>query len=84
MTMTPADNLGDDARLQWCVCGLCLVAKVAVCALAAVVLHHGYQGCLYRFLAGFPLIKRPTPFSLINENGKSFVWFLKNFLIYSN
>jgi hypothetical protein len=70
--MTPADNLDDDACLLRCVCGLCVVARVAVCALATVVLYDGRRGCLYRFLAGFSLIKRRTLFSLINENGKSF------------
>jgi hypothetical protein len=75
MMMTSASNLDDDACLQWCVCGLCLVARVAVCALAMVVFHDGRRGRLYRFLAGFPLIKRPTLFSLINENGKSFALF---------
>jgi hypothetical protein len=77
MTMTPANNLDDDACLQRCVCGLCLVARVVVCALATVVLHDGRRECLYQFLASFPLIKRPTLFSLINENGKSFTWFQK-------
>jgi hypothetical protein len=41
MTMTPAGNLDDDAHLQRCVCGLRLVARVAVCALATVVFHDG-------------------------------------------
>jgi hypothetical protein len=77
MTMTPADNLDDDACLQWCVCGLCLVARVVVCVLAMVVFYDGRRGCLYRFLADFPLIKRPTLFSLINENGKYFACFQK-------
>jgi hypothetical protein len=27
MTMTPADNLDDDACLLRCVCGLCVVAR---------------------------------------------------------
>jgi hypothetical protein len=77
MTITSADNLDDDACLQWCVYDLCFVARVAVCALAMVMYHDGRRGCLYRFLAGFPLIKRPTLFSLINKNGKSFAWFQK-------
>jgi hypothetical protein len=71
MTMTSGDNLNDDACLQRCVCGLCLVARVTVRALAMVVLHDNREGCLYRLLAGFPLIKWPTLFSLINENDKS-------------
>jgi hypothetical protein len=54
-----------------------LLARVAVCALAMVVFHDGRQGRLYRFLAGFLLIKRPTLFSLINENGMSFALFQK-------
>jgi hypothetical protein len=32
---------------------------------------------MYRFLAGFPLIKRLTLFFLINKNGKSFASFKK-------
>jgi hypothetical protein len=49
MTMTSADNLDDDARLQWCVCGLCLVARVVVCALATVVLHDVVEGVCIGF-----------------------------------
>jgi hypothetical protein len=64
--------------LQRCVCGLCLIARVVVCALATVVLHDSCRGCLYRVLAGFPLIKGPTLFSLTNENDKSCAWFQKN------
>jgi hypothetical protein len=79
MTMTLAGNLDVNARLQWYVCSLCLVARVARCALATVVFHDGRRGGLYRFLdrflAGFLIIKRPTLFSLINENGKSFASF---------
>jgi hypothetical protein len=33
---------------------------------------------VFQFLAGFPLINRPTLFCLINENGKSFALFQKN------
>jgi hypothetical protein len=84
MTMTLADNLDDDARLQRCVCSLCLVARVAVCALAMVVLHDGRRGYLYRFLADFLLIKWPTLFSLINENGKSFALFQKKLWVKSS
>jgi hypothetical protein len=58
MTMTPTDNLVDDDRLQRCVC-LCVVV---VFALATVVFHDGYQGCLYQFLVGFPLSKWPSLF----------------------
>jgi hypothetical protein len=72
MTMTPANNLDDDACLQWCVCGLCLVARVVVCVLTMVVFYDGRRGCLYQFLTGFPLIKRPTLFSLINEKWQIF------------
>jgi hypothetical protein len=54
-----------------------LLARVAVCALAMVMFHEGHRGRLYRFLAGFLLIKRPTLFSLINENGTSFALFQK-------
>jgi hypothetical protein len=68
MTMMLADNLNVDALLEWCVCSLRLVARVAVCALAMVVFHGDRRGCSYRFLAGFPIIKRPTLFFLINEN----------------
>jgi hypothetical protein len=56
MMMTPVNNLGDDPRLMWCVCGERLVARMAVCALATVVFYDGRRGCLYRFLADFPLI----------------------------
>jgi hypothetical protein len=81
MTMTLADNLDDDARLQWCVCSLRSVARVARCALAMVVFHNGRRGCLYQFLAVFPIIKWPTLFFLINENGKSFASFQKKMLL---
>ena len=77
MTMMLVGNLDEDPRLQRCVCSLPLVARVAVCALAMVVFHDGRRGCLYRFLAGFPLINRQTLFCLINENGKSVVLFKK-------
>jgi hypothetical protein len=59
MTMTPSGNLYDDARLQWCLCGLRLVARVVVRGLAMVVFHDGHRGCFYRLLASFPLIKCP-------------------------
>jgi hypothetical protein len=49
MPMTPADNLDDDPCLQWCVCGLCLVARVAVCVLATVVFHGGREGVCIGF-----------------------------------
>jgi hypothetical protein len=39
MTITLAGNLNYDARLQWRVCGLRLVATVAMYALATVVFH---------------------------------------------
>jgi hypothetical protein len=40
--------------LQWWVCGLCLVARVVVCALATVVLHDVVEGiCI-----GFWLVSR--------------------------
>jgi hypothetical protein len=41
------------------------------------------EGVFYWFLAGFPLINRPTLFFLIHENGKSFALFKKNFGIYN-
>jgi hypothetical protein len=50
---------------------------VAVCALAMVVLHDDCRECLYRFLAGFLLIKWPTLFFLISKKDKSFAWFKK-------
>jgi hypothetical protein len=75
MTMTLADNLDVDARLQWCV--FAFGSWVARYALAMVVFHDGRRGCLYRFLADFPIFKRPTLFSLINEHSKSFASFQK-------
>jgi hypothetical protein len=77
MTMTLADNLDVDTRLQWCVCSLRLVARVARCVLAMVVFHDGRRGYLYRFLAVFPIINWPYLFSLINKNSKSFASFQK-------
>jgi hypothetical protein len=78
MTMTSTGNLDDVARLKRCVCGLRLVVRVAVCALTTVVFHDGRRWYLYRFLAGFLLIKRSTLFFLINKNGKSYALFKKN------
>jgi hypothetical protein len=75
MTMTPTDNLDEESHLQWCVCGLCLVAWVIVCPLRRSC---SMTVVSYRFLVGFPLIKRSTLFFLINEDGKSFASFQKN------
>jgi hypothetical protein len=47
------------------------VSRVVVCALTMVMFHDGRQGWLYRFLASFLLINRPTLFFLINVNDKS-------------
>jgi hypothetical protein len=58
--MMSVGNLDDNACLRQCVCGLCLAARVAICALATVVFHNGGRGCLDRFLGDFPLIKWPT------------------------
>jgi hypothetical protein len=49
------------------VCGVRLVAKVALCAPATVMFHKDWRGCLYLFRLVFQF-NRPTLF-LFNENG---------------
>jgi hypothetical protein len=77
MTMMLAGFLDDNSCLLWCVRGLHLVVRVVVCVHATLFSMTVGKGCLYRFLAGFPLINHPTLFSIINENSKSFASFQK-------